>query len=123
MAMMAAYYERPHAATGAAPAAVPVGQAVCPRWAISFGTAPIAAAPYAFLQTPVTGNVTGAGGQAPAAAGNPAFVRHVPAAVMYQGAPAGIPAQAPPGAPATYNDFLIDLYVWQQLILEHVPFG
>jgi hypothetical protein len=97
---------------------------VSPTWITSYGEAPITnEQEYLELTgTPMSGNVTGAAGVACNAAGIPQFVKRIPAVVLYEGAPPGIPAAPPVGALASYNDWEFDLYFLQQEILGEIQF-
>jgi hypothetical protein len=126
-AAFAAFYEEGYVPPGAAPARTvnqPVGAAVgapavgvSAKWAISFGTAPLAAGTVRNqargLGCPVTG--FGFGGPACNAFGLAAYMARIPAAVMYHGVP---PANLPPGFPLAgavapnANDWVLDTYAF-----------
>ncbi len=119
--MIMSYYERPLPVAGAAPAQMAAGINIPPTWAISFGEAQVTNLhEYAFLGTPVTGHVPG--GTPCNAPGIPLFVKSIPATLLYEGAPAGIPAPILAGQPATSNDWQFDLFRYRTRLLAGVTF-
>jgi hypothetical protein len=130
-AMVMCCYERPLAAAAgagaggaAAPTFVPAATTVRPSWAVSFGEAPLQNPELyaALLGTNITGNIAGATGVLCNGPGLAAFTKTLPARLLYEGAPAGIPAPIPPGGPANANDFTVDLFTVRNDILDVVRF-